>query len=112
MWRSTSGVHPTVNVVLDFTCGIWVSAGGLMESTEVYSRLNDLFRNVFDNDEMVITPELTASEVDGWDSLRHVRLMLTIERAFGIKFSAYEVNKLRNVGQLAKLIQDKVGVQA
>ena len=83
-----------------------------MESTEVYSRLNDLFRNVFDNDEMVITPELTASDVDGWDRLRHVRLMLTIERAFGIKFSAYEVNKLRNVGQLAKLIQDKVGVQA
>jgi acyl carrier protein len=83
-----------------------------MESSEVYSKLNDLFRNVFDNDEMIVTPELTASDVDGWDSLRHVRLMLTIERAFGIKFSAYEVNKLRNVGQLAKLIRDKVGVKA
>jgi acyl carrier protein len=83
-----------------------------MESSEVYSKLNDLFRNVFDNDEMIVTPELTASDVDGWDSLRHVRLMLTIERAFGIKFSAYEVNKLRNVGQLATLIQDKVGAKA
>jgi acyl carrier protein len=82
-----------------------------MENSEVYSRLNELFRNVFDNDDMVVSPELTAADVDGWDSLRHVRLMLTIERAFGIKFSAYEVNKLRNVGQLAKLIEAKVGAQ-
>ena len=82
-----------------------------MESSEVYSRLNELFRSVFDNDDMVVSPELTAADVDGWDSLRHVRLMLTIERAFNIKFSAYEVNKLRNVGQLAKLIEAKVGAQ-
>lgn len=82
-----------------------------MENTQVYSRLNEVFRNVFDDSDMVISPEMTASDVEGWDSLRHVRLMLSVERAFGIKFSAYEVNKLRNVGHLAKLIQDKVGVQ-
>lgn len=81
-----------------------------MESDEIYRRLNDVFSSVFDNP-MVISPELTANDVEGWDSLRHVRLILTVERAFGIKFSAYEVNKLRNVGQLAKLIQDKVGAQ-
>jgi acyl carrier protein len=83
-----------------------------MESSEVYTRLTSLFRNVFDNDEIVASPELTANDVEGWDSLRHVRLMLSVERAFGIKFSAYEVNRLRNVGQLAKLIQDKLGAQA
>ena len=88
------------------------SVGALMESTEVYSKLNDVFRNVFDDDAIVVTPELTAKDVAGWDSLRHVRLMLTVERAFRVKFSAYEVNKLRNVGQLAKLIQDKLGAQA
>lgn len=86
--------------------------GALMESSEVYNKLNGLFRSVFDDDEIVVSPELTANDVDGWDSLRHVRLMLTVERAFGVKFSAYEVNKLRNVGQLAKLIQDKLGAQA
>jgi acyl carrier protein len=83
-----------------------------MESSEVYTRLTSLFRNVFDNDDVVASPELTANDVEGWDSLRHVRLMLSVERAFGIKFSAYEVNRLRNVGQLAKLIQDKLGAQA
>ena len=83
-----------------------------MESSEVYTRLTSLFRNVFDNDEIVVSPELTANDVEGWDSLRHVRLMLSVERAFGIEFSAYEVNRLRNVGQLAKLIQDKLGAQA
>jgi acyl carrier protein len=83
-----------------------------MDSAAVYSKLNDVFRNVFDDDELVITPELTANDVDGWDSLRHVRLMLTVERAFGIKVSAYEVNKLKNVGQLANLIQEKIGAQA
>ncbi len=83
-----------------------------MESSEVYTRLTNLFRNVFDNEEIVASPELTANDVEGWDSLRHVRLMLSVERAFGIKFSAYEVNRLRNVGQLAKLIQDKLGAQA
>ena len=83
-----------------------------MESSEVYTRLTSLFRKVFDNDEIVASPELTANDVEGWDSLRHVRLMLSVERAFGIKFSAYEVNRLRNVGQLAKLIQDKLGAQA
>lgn len=82
-----------------------------MESSEVYRRLNDVFCNVFDDCNMVISPELTASDVEGWDSLRHVRLVLSVERAFGIKVSAYEVNKLRNVGQLAKLIEDKLGAR-
>jgi len=83
-----------------------------MDSAAVYSKLTDVFRSVFDDDDLVITPGLTANDVDGWDSLRHVRLMLTVERAFGIKVSAYEVNKLKNVGQLATLIQEKIGAQA
>jgi acyl carrier protein len=82
-----------------------------METTELYSKLNGVFRSVFDDDEMVVSPELTANDVDGWDSLHHVRLILSVERAFGVKFPAYEVTKLRNVGQLAKLIQDKLGAQ-
>ena len=82
-----------------------------MESNEVYRRLNEVFRNVFDDSNLVISPEMTANDVDGWDSLRHVRLMLSVERAFDIKVSAYEVNKLKDVAQLAKLIQEKLGAR-
>ena len=47
-----------------------------------------------------LTPELSAKDVDGWDSLTHIRLMLTIEKAFKIKFSTSEIGKLENVGDL------------
>ena len=75
-----------------------------MESVEIYSKLHD----VFDDDEIVVHPNLTANDVDGWDSLRHVRLLLTVEQAFGIKFSASEAIKLNNVGDLANLVQSKI----
>ena len=83
-----------------------------METDELYNRLSEVFRDVFDDDEIVISTETTAKDIDGWDSLRHVRLLLTIERVFGIKFSAYEVNKLKNVGHLAKLVQAKIAAQS
>jgi acyl carrier protein len=82
-----------------------------MESNDVYRRLTEVFRNVFDDSNLVISSEMTANDVDGWDSLRHVRLMLSIERAFDVKFSAYEVNKLKDVAHLAKLIQEKLGAR-
>lgn len=78
-----------------------------MESVEIYRKLNDIFHDVFDDDEIVVHPDLTAKDVDGWDSLKHVRLLLTTEQVFGIKFSASEAIKLNNVGELAKLIQSK-----
>jgi len=67
----------------------------------VLKKLTSLMQECFDNDDIVATPELTASEVPGWDSLAHVRLMLMIERAFHMKFSAAEISAFRNVGDLA-----------
>ena len=78
-----------------------------METPEIYQKLNGIFAEVFDDEDVVVTPELTADDVDGWDSLSHIRLMLTIERSFGVRFSASEVGKLKNVGELVKLIQSK-----
>ena len=52
-----------------------------------------------------VTPELSAKDVDGWDSLTHIRLILTIERVFKIKFSTSEIGKLANVGDLVALIK-------
>jgi acyl carrier protein len=60
---------------------------------------------VFDEDLIEVTPELSAKDVDGWDSLTHIRLILTVEKAFKIKFSTSEIGKLENVGDLVTLIK-------
>ena len=73
----------------------------------MYEKLTEIFHDVFDDDEIVLHPGLTAAEVDGWDSLKHIRLILSIERAFGVKFSASEVGHLNNVGDLADLVLAK-----
>lgn len=79
-----------------------------MDASAIYARLTDVFHDVFDSDEIVVTPELTAQEVEGWDSLAQVRLVLTVEKAFGVKFSAGEAGKMKNVGEFADLIAAKV----
>jgi acyl carrier protein len=76
-----------------------------MDESQIYVRLGEIFEEVFDEDSIVITPELSAKDVDGWDSLTHIRLILTIEKAFKIKFSTSEVGKLENVGDLVTLIK-------
>jgi acyl carrier protein len=76
----------------------------------VLSRLTPLMQECFDDDDVVATPELTAADVAGWDSLAHVRFMLTVERAFGVKFSAAEMASFENVGQLAEAIATKLSV--
>jgi acyl carrier protein len=76
-----------------------------MDEQEIYERLTKIFEDVFDEDTIKVTPELTAKDVDGWDSLTHIRLMLTVEKAFKVKFSASEIGKLANVGELVKLIK-------
>ena len=79
-----------------------------MDTPQIYTRLTGIFQDVFDEDSIKVTPELSAKEVDGWDSLTHIRLILTVERAFKIKFSTSEIGKLENVGDLVALIQTRV----
>jgi acyl carrier protein len=76
-----------------------------MDEPQIYARLAGIFEDVFDEDSIQITPELSAKDVDGWDSLMHVRLLLTVEKAFKIKFTTSEIGKLKNVGDLVALIQ-------
>lgn len=73
----------------------------------IYSRLTEIFQDVFDEDDLVIAPDMTADDVSGWDSLSHVRLILTVSKSFGIKFSASEVASFKNVGELALAISKK-----
>jgi acyl carrier protein len=67
-------------------------------------RLNQVFRDVFDDDELNITRQTTAKDVEGWDSLMHVTLVVNVEKAFKVKFSSSEVAALQNVGELLDLI--------
>ena len=76
-----------------------------MDEAQVYSRLSEILHELFDDDSIVVTPALTAKDVDGWDSLTHIRLILTIEKAFKIKFSTSEISKLESVGDLVALIK-------
>lgn len=76
-------------------------------SEQCETMLGEIFRDFFDDDSLVLRPDMTARDVDGWDSLAHVRLLLSIERKFQIKFSAPEVGDLRSVGDLASLIARK-----
>jgi acyl carrier protein len=78
-----------------------------MSETSVLDRLTAVLRDVFDNDEVVATPDLTAQKVDGWDSLGNIRLFLEIERVFSIRFSAMETTSLKNVGELVAVIEKK-----
>jgi acyl carrier protein len=76
-----------------------------MDKAEIYERLTAIFHDVFDNEAIELTRELTADDVDEWDSLSHLRLVLSVEQAFKVKFSASEVGKLKNVGELVDLIE-------
>ena len=78
-----------------------------MDEAKIYSTLTQVFEDVFDEESIVLTPELTADDVDGWDSLTHIRLILTVERTFGVKFTTSEIAKLKNVGELVSLIANR-----
>ena len=78
-----------------------------MNEPQIYSRLAEIFRDVFDEDSIKVTPELSAKDVEGWDSLAHIRLILTVEKTFKIKFSTSEIGKLENVGDLVAIIKSR-----
>jgi acyl carrier protein len=78
-----------------------------MDEHEIYARLEKIFQDVFDEESIKVTPDLSAKEVDGWDSLTHIRLILTVERAFKVKFTTSEIGKLERVGDLVALIKSR-----
>jgi acyl carrier protein len=75
--------------------------------TNIYDRLTNVLRDVFDEEDLSARPEMTADDVEGWDSLSNIRLIMSVEKEFGVKFSASEVGKLKNLGELAELIVAK-----
>ena len=77
-----------------------------MSKAEIFEKLNEIFRDVFDDEALTVTETTTAGDVDGWDSLTHITLLATVEDEFDIKFSMKAVQHLANVGELAELIAE------
>ena len=79
-----------------------------MNEDDVWQRLTGVFRDVFDDDSIVIGPETTAKDIEGWDSLANIELLVAIEKSFNrVKFNTGEVASLRNVGELVAAIKRK-----
>jgi acyl carrier protein len=76
-----------------------------MIEEEIRSKVTNVFRDVFDDDSITLKNEMTASEIDGWDSLSNVRLMVSLEEVFGIRFDAAEFREFRDVGELLTAIR-------
>ncbi|MDQ6941167.1 MAG: acyl carrier protein [Candidatus Eremiobacteraeota bacterium] len=77
----------------------------------IFDKLTEILRDVFDDDTIVARPDLTADQVDGWDSFAHLRVIFTVEQAFGVEFAASQVSALNNVGELAELIDAKTNAR-
>lgn len=79
-----------------------------MTDPELYDALNQVFRQVLEDDTLVLTPETTADDVEGWDSMNHIFIVVELEKRFGVKFQAAEMEELKNVGELVTLVKEKL----
>jgi acyl carrier protein len=89
-----------------------IAAGAIREvmtKDEVRSKLTSIFETVLDVDDLDLRDDLSAGDIEEWDSLSHVRLIVTVERQFKIKFSNSEIEGLKNVGDLIRMVMTKVG---
>ncbi len=82
-----------------------------MTDADILNALTDIFRDVFDDDSVTITPATTAADYDAWDSLSNVNIMVAAEMRFGVRFKASEVEGLHNVGELIALIQRQLAAK-
>jgi acyl carrier protein len=80
-----------------------------MTRDQVVARLVSIMEDVFDVDDLQYSDDLNADVIDDWDSLSHIRFMVAVERAFGIRFATGEIDKFRNVGELVSAIEPRVG---
>ena len=80
-----------------------------MERHEIFRKLNEIFIDVLDLDEVELTDATNANDIEEWDSLSHIQLIVAIEKSFGIKFTSLEIMKWKNVGEMVNSIEEKIG---
>lgn len=75
-----------------------------MTREEAYGKLNKVFQKIFDDEEMTVSDSTTADDIEDWDSLEHINLVVATEKEFGIKFNMGEVARMKNVGEMVDII--------
>ena len=80
-----------------------------MTDEQILAELTEIFRGVFDDDDLQITPASTADDIPTWDSLNHINIVVATEMRFQIKFQTSEIESLKNVGELVDLVAAKIG---
>ncbi|MCM1466769.1 MAG: acyl carrier protein [Alistipes sp.] len=79
-----------------------------MTREEIFDGLNEVFRDVFDDESITVTDGTTADDIEDWDSLEHINLIVATEKKFGVKFTMGEVNGMKNVGEMVDTILERV----
>ena len=78
-----------------------------MTREQVYTELNKVFQDVFDDESITVNDATTADDIEDWDSLEHINLIVAVETQFGIKFTMGQVNNMKNVGAMVDIILEK-----
>ncbi|MCR5761414.1 MAG: acyl carrier protein [Sphaerochaetaceae bacterium] len=79
-----------------------------MTKDEVFNKLNEIFRDVFDDESIIVNDSTTAKDIEGWDSLMHITLISEIEDCFNIRFAMKDVTNMKNVGDMANIILETI----
>lgn len=84
-----------------------VSSSRWRKPVTLHDRLEDIFRTVLNDEQLTLTDETTAAEVEGWDSVAHINLMFSIESEFGVQFAGNELAEFKNVGELKAFLESR-----
>jgi acyl carrier protein len=79
-----------------------------MDQAQILTRLSEIMREVLDNPSLVLTPDTTAADVADWDSMTNITFIVEVEQRFGVKFKTAEIEEMRNVGDMVKMLTEKL----
>ena len=79
-----------------------------MSEEKIYEELDEVFQDVFDDESIHVTADTTAKDIEDWDSLENINLVVAIENHFGMKFNMNEVTTMKNVGEMVQIIKERI----
>jgi acyl carrier protein len=82
-----------------------------MDYSTILKQVNDVFKDVLDNDDIVLADTTTAKDIEEWDSLTHIQLIVAIEKKFKLRFNSSEINSWKNVGEMCAAIEKRLNAQ-
>lgn len=79
-----------------------------MTNEQIYEALNEVFQDIFDDESITVTEKTSANDIEDWDSLEHINLIVAVEKRFSMKFSMPEVTGMKDVGEMVEIIKERV----